>query len=233
MESEVTEVPFSAQWESVVAIAGNPGELFPSFPYRVRLLSSGERIIVSLSVRRFLMKFDFEGVLEFTFGEPFVTYVMKGRKGLLILSFAAEEGALLARASADIAGERRLRRKLHFLAAESGKTLARMAESYELVAPKIIGSPADFVVQNFNPSLLPHIIRYVRLKLGKPSFALVGSNGGERFSVTIRDNVVERVEHEGPTGSAIIEVGKGVLDVTEDDFPGIDATGRYEIRIPR
>ncbi|WP_297093504.1 hypothetical protein [Thermococcus sp.] len=233
MESEVAEVPFSGRWESMVAIAANPGELFPSFPYRARLVREGDRTLVSLSVRRFLMKFDFEGVLEFTFGEPFVTYVMKGRKGLLILSFAAEEGTLLARASADIDGERRLRKKLRFLAAESGKTLARMAESYEAAAPKIIGSPTDFVVQDFDPSLLPHIIRYVRLKLRKSSFTLVGNNGRERFSVKIRDDVVERVEHEGPTGSAIIEVEKSVLDVTEEDFLGIEAGGKYEIRVPR
>ncbi len=170
MESEVAEVPFSGHWKAMVEIARKPEELFLSFPYRARVFSSGERTLVSLSFKRLLARFDFDGVLEFTFGEPFATYVMKGGSGgLLILSFAAGDGTLLSRASADIPpGERRLKGKLRFLALQSGKTVARMAESYESVAPRIVGSPLDFVLRDLDPSLLPpHVIRYVRLKLAK------------------------------------------------------------------
>lgn len=230
MESEVAEVPFSGHWNAMVEIARKPEELFLSFPYRARVFSSGERTLVSLSFKRLLARFDFDGVLEFTFGEPFATYVMKGERGLLILSFAAGDGTLLSRASADIPGERRLKGKLRFLALQSGKTVARMAESYESVAPRIVGSPLDFVLRDLDPSLLPHVIRYVRLKLAKPSFRLVGNGGSERFSISVENDVVSGIEHEGPNGSAIIEIGKDVLEVAKEDFQGVDVGGRYEVK---
>ncbi|AFL95848.1 hypothetical protein CL1_1651 [Thermococcus cleftensis] len=231
MESRTAEVPFSAGWEALVGVASRPEGVFPTFPYEAKVVRMGEKVIARLSVRKFLFKFEFEGVLEFTFNEPHVTYVMKGSRGLLILSFAALEGKLVARASADVPGERMLGKKLAYLAEGAGLSLAKMAESHGIIAARAFGSPRDFIIRNFEPSLLAHVVRYVRLNTGMKSFTLTGENGSERFTVKVKDGIVEKVEYESSSGSSIIEVGRSILEVDGRDFAGIDARGEYVMKV--
>ena len=231
MESRTAEVPFRAGWEALIGVASKPGRLFSTFPYRMELRNSGEKALVHISFRRLFMKFEFEGFLEFTSNEPHATYIVKGPRGLLILSLAVHDGRLTVRASADIPGERGLGRKLEFLAKNSARVVSRMAESHHIVVPRISGSQRDFIIRNFSPSLLPHTVRYVRFNLGTGTFRITGENGGERFSVGVENDVVKRVEYESGSGSSITEVEKGILEVDEGDFGGIDARGEYVIRV--
>lgn len=231
MESRTAEVPFRAGWEALIGVASRPERLFSTLPYRVEPIKSGEKTLVRLSFKRLFTKFEFEGVLEFTFNEPHATYIVKGPKGLLILSLAAHDGRLVARASADIPGERGLGRKLEFLAKNSALTVARMAESHHIVALRAFGSPRDFIIRSFTPSLLPHTVRYVRFNLGKRTFRITGENDRERFTVEVESDVVKRVEYESDSGSSITEVEKGILEVEEGDFGGIEARGEYVIRV--
>ncbi|NJE29530.1 hypothetical protein E3E38_00470 [Thermococcus sp. 18S1] len=230
MESRTAEVPFSAGWEALVGVASRPERVFSTFPYEAGVIQRGEKVFARFAIRKFLLKFEFEGVLEFTFNEPHVTYVVKGPRGLLILSFAADRG-LIAKASADIPGERMLGKKLEFLAKGSGTALARMAESHHTIAARAFGSPQNFIIRNFEPSLMAHTIRYVRFHIGSPSFTLRGENGGEWFTVTVENDIVRMVEYGSDSGSSIIEVEKGILNVGAEDFEGIDAKGEYVIRI--
>ncbi|NJE05432.1 hypothetical protein E3E36_04600 [Thermococcus sp. M36] len=231
MESRTAEVPFRAGWEALIGVAAKPENMFPALPYRAEFTKSGKKVLIRLSFRKFLTRFEFEGVLESASNEPHVTYIMKGRRGLLIFSFAAYEGSLSARVSADIPGERGLGKKLKFLAENSALAVSRMAESHHLVAPRAFGSQKDFIIRNFSPLLLPHTVRYVRFNLGRPTFRIIGENGGERFTVQVEDDIVKRVEYESASGSSIIEVEKRVLDVDGDDFGGIDVSGEYVIKV--
>lgn len=231
MESEVAEVPFSGRWESVMAIAGNPRELFSVLPYYCELSESDGKTSVKLVLKRFLLKFEFSGLLELTFSKPYITYIMKGPNGLLVLAFIVDGETLKVRASGDIPGERMLRKKLRMLAIESGKALARFSRSYELVAPLMVGSPTDFVIDRFKPDLLPHILRLIRFKTGLGTFVLKGTGRKDRFFVKVRGEVVETVEQETSSGVSLIEVGQRLLDVAEKDFSGLEASGRYEFRI--
>ena len=231
MESRMAEVPFNAGWEALIGVASRPERLLPTFPYGVAVARSGEKLQVRLYFKRFLTKFEFEGRMEFTFNEPHATYILKGGKGLLVLSFAALDGRLIARVSADIPGERGLGKKLKFLAETSALAVARMAESYYLVSLRAFGSPKDFIIRNFNSSLLPHTVRYVRFNVGTPTFRINGENRVERFTVEVRDDVVMRVEYESPSGSSITEVERNVLEVGEEDFGGVETRGEYVIRV--
>ncbi|AEK73965.1 hypothetical protein GQS_10360 [Thermococcus sp. 4557] len=231
MESRTAEVPFSAGWEALVGVASRPERVFSTFQYEAGVTQRGEKVFARFAIRKFLLRFEFEGVLEFTFNKPHVTYVIKGDKGLLILSFAALGEKLVARASADIPGERMMGRKLEFLAKGSGTALVRMAESHHTIAARAFGSPRNFIIRNFEPFLMAHTIRYVRFNIGSPSFTLRGENGGEWFTVTVENDIVRRVEYGSDSGSSIIEVEKGILNVGAEDFEGIDARGEYVIRI--
>jgi hypothetical protein len=231
MESKTAEVPFTASWEALIEVASKPEKLLPTFPYGITAFRSGEKLQVRLSFRRFITKFEFEGNMEFTFSEPYVTYIFKGEKGLLVLSFAALNGRLIARVSADIPGERGLGKKLKFLAENSALAVAGITESYQVVSPRVLGSPKDFVIQDFTPSLLPHTVRYVRFNIGAPTFRITGKNNLESFTVEVENDVVKRVEFQSSSGSSITEVEKGVLEVAEDDFGGIDAKGKYVIKV--
>ncbi|ASJ09582.1 hypothetical protein A3L11_10210 [Thermococcus siculi] len=231
MESRMAEVPFNAGWEALIGVAYMPEKLFPTFPYGVAVARSGEKLQVRLSFRRFFTKFEFEGRMEFAFNEPHATYILKGEKGLLVLSFAALDGKLIARASADIPGERGLGKKLKFLAENSALAIARMAESHHLVSLRAFGSPKDFIIRNFTSSLLPHTVRYVRFNVGTPTFRINGENRVERFTVEVEDNIVTRVEYESPSGSSITEVERSVLEVAEEDFGGVETRGEYAIRV--
>ncbi|ACJ16526.1 hypothetical protein TON_1038 [Thermococcus onnurineus NA1] len=231
MESKTARVPFSGGWEALISVAVNPEELFPTFPYRAEVTKTEERLIAKLSIKSFLWKFEFEGALELAFNEPHVTYVMKGRKGLLILSFMADNRNLLARASADIPGEKLLGKKLRLIAEGSGKTLARMAESHHIVAPLVFGSAREFILKEFRAPLLAHLLRYVMLKTGRRSFRIIGEAGDSRFVAEVLGGVIEKVEYETASGSSIIEVRKSILDVSEDDFTGMELAGRYMVKI--
>jgi hypothetical protein len=200
------------------------------FPYEAGVTQRGKKLFARFAIRKFLLRFEFEGVLEFTFNEPHVTYVVKGPRGLLILSFAAD-GGLIAKASADIPGERMLGKKLEFLAERSGTALARMAESHHTIAARAFGSPRNFIIRNFEPFLMAHTIRYVRFNIGSPSFTIKGDNGREWFTVTVENDIVKRVEYGSDSGSSIIEVEKGILSVGAEDFEGMDARGEYIIRV--
>ncbi|WP_297521142.1 hypothetical protein [Thermococcus sp.] len=232
METREARVPFRADWHSLLSVSAMPEKLFPTFPYEARV-DGGEKPLVKLSFRRFLTRFSFEGSLDFTFNEPHVTYILKGLGGLLILSFAAGDSELLARASADIPGERGLGKKLDFIAKGSALAVARMAESHGITLGKALGSPEDFVIGGLEPSLLPHIVRYVRLHTGERSFLLEGKGGRDRFTITVVDDLVERMEHDSGSGLSITEIEKGILDVDEVDFEGAELQGRYRIRVLR
>ena len=230
MESRTAEVPFGADWHSLLSVASMPARLFSTFPYEVRV-SEGERPLVRISFRRFLTRFSFEGTLEFTFNEPHVTYILKGVDGLLVLSFAAQDSKLLARVSGDMPGERGLGKKLGFLVRGSALAVARMAESHGAVVGKVMGSPGDFVVSGLKPALMPHIVRYVRLHTGRRSFRLEGEGERDRFTVTVADDFVERMEHDSGSGLSITEVEKAILEVGEEDFDGAELRGKYRIRV--
>ncbi|NJE79642.1 hypothetical protein E3E34_11150, partial [Thermococcus sp. GR4] len=138
---------------------------------------------------------------------------------------------LLARASADIPGEKLLGKKLRLIAEGSGKTLARMAESHHIVAPLVFGSAREFILKEFRAPLLSHLLRYVMLKTGRRSFRIVGEAGDSRFVAEVLGGVIEKVEYETASGSSIIEVRKSILDVSEDDFTGMELAGRYMVKI--
>jgi hypothetical protein len=231
MESRTAEVPFKASWNALLSVASKPDKLFSTFPYRASVSGQGGKPLVRFSFRRFLTKFEFEGRMEFTFNEPHITYIVKGQRGLLILSFAAVDGKLVLMVSADIPGERALGKKLGFLAEGSALAGARIAESQQIVSTRGVGSALEFKIENFNASLLPHIVRYARFHTGKPSFEVVGENGHERFTIKVKDDFVKRVEYEFPTGSSIIEVGRNMLEVEEGDFEGVELLGEYKIRV--
>ena len=230
MESRTAEVPFGADWHSLLGVASMPQKLFSTFPYEVKV-SGEERPLVSISFRRFLTRFRFEGTLEFTFSEPHVTYILKGVDGLLVLSFSALDSRLMARVSGDIPGERGLGKKLGFLAEGSALAVARMAESHGAVAGRALGSPQDFIVDDLGPELLPHVLRYVRLHTGRRDFRLVGEGRGESFTVTVAGDFVERMEHDSGSGLSITEVEKAILEVSGEDFEGVELGGRYRVRV--
>ena len=230
MEAREARVPFNAGWRSLLSVATMPEKLFSTFPYEVSL-ESGEKPLVRLSFRRFLMRFSFEGNLDFTFNEPHITYIIKGPDGLLILSFAASDSELLARISADIPGERGLRKKLDFIAGASARAVARMAESHGAIIERAVGSPENFVVNGLEPSLLPHVVRYVRLHTGRRSFRLGGEGERDRFTVTVENDVIKRIEHDSGPGVAITEIERNILDVESADFEGVELGGKYRIRI--
>ncbi len=230
MESRTAEVPFGADWHSLLSVASMPAKLFSTFPYEVRV-SGGERPIVRISFRRFLTRFSFEGTLEFTFNEPHATYILKGLDGLLVFSFSALDSKLLSTVSGDIPGEGGLGKKLSFLAQGSALAVARMAESHGAIVGKVVGSPGDFIVSGLKPALMPHIVRYVRLHTGRRSFRLEGEGGRDRFTITVVDDLVERMEHDSGSGISITDVEKGILEVKEEDFDGAELMGRYKIRV--
>lgn len=231
MESKTARVPFSAGWEALISVAVNPEELFPTFPYRAEVTRRNERSVARLSLRRFPWKFEFEGFLEMAFNEPHVTYVMKGQRGLLILSFMAGDGSLVMRASADIPWEKLLGKKLQLLAEGSGKALARMAESHYVLAPLVFGSGEEFILRRFEGSLLAHLLRYVLLKTSKRSFRVIGKAKEDGFIADVTDGIVEKIEYETFSGTSILEIKKDLLDVSEEDFSEMDLNGEYIIKI--
>ncbi len=230
MESRRAEVPFNAGWNSLLSVASMPVKFFSTFPYEVRV-DGRDKPTVRISFGRFFTRFSFEGNLEFTFNEPHVTYILKGMDGLLVLSFAALDSRLVTRVSADIPSERRLGRKLKFLAEGSVFAAARMAESYKAVAGKVVGPFDNSIVESLNSALLPHLIRYVRLHTGRKSFRLKGVGERDRFTVTIVDDFIKRMEHDSGSGVSIIEVERGTIDVTEEDFGGVELRGRYRVKV--
>lgn len=231
MESETAEIPFSGDWESLVKVAGDPKGLFSILPYSTELFEKDGRRVIRLKVRRLLLRFEFEGVLELALNRPYITHVLKGKRGLLILSFAAGENLLLVRASGDIPGERRLSKKLKLLAVESGRVVARFSESYGIVVPRVSESSEKFKIRDINPDVLPHLARFVRLKTGLESFTIEGFRENERFLARIRNGIVETVELENSKGSSILSVGKSLPEVSGEDFLGLDVEGEYELRV--
>ncbi len=230
MESRTAEVPFNADWEALLRVASMPARLFSTFPYRVEVRGEGKPV-VSISFKKLLTKFQFEGTLEFTFNEPHATYIIKGIDGLLVFSFSALNSRLVARVSGDIPGERRLGKKLSLLAEGSALAVARMTESYRAVSKRLIGSPEDFTLQNLTPSLLPHILRYARLHTGRKSFEVIGEGNGGKFTISVRDDFVGKMEHDSGFGVSITHIEKGILDVGEEDFRGVELEGKFRIRV--
>ena len=231
MESRTAEVSFGGDWKALIEVASRPVELLSTFPYRVEPLDLEGKTLVRISFRRLLTRFEFEGVLEFTFNEPHVTYILKGWKGLIVFSFAALEGRLVARISADVSGERMLGDKLDFMARNSALAVARMAESHGLIASRTTGRGMGFVVRDLNRELMPHLIRYVRFHTIKRSFRLAGEGTEDGFTVDVENDMIRRVEYGSRSGSSIIEIGRDVLDASGEDFEGIEASGEYLIRV--
>ena len=230
MKSKTTELPFSADWEALRWVISRPRELFKSLPFEAEVF--GEKTLdVRIRIRRKLFRFEFTGRMDVAFADSTATYVMKGPKGLLILSASVDGDVLLLRASADIA-ERFLHRKLETLVNGFGLTVCRFSESYRRIVGKILPTgEGEFYVRNMAQDDLPHLLRYLRFSLGNGTFSLHGKGNVEEFRITVENDVVKSIEHESSGGSAIVEVNKSLLDVSEDDFSGLELRGEYFLRV--
>jgi len=227
MESRIAEMPFSADWEAVKWVTSKPQALFPSLPFEAEV-SGEEPYNVYLRIKRRLMAFEFFGRMSVTFADSTTTYIMKGPKGLLILTTTVEGDRLVSRASADLV-ERFLGKKLEVLVNGFGLAVSRFSESYRRIAGKILPTGEnEFYIANFEVGDLPHLLRYVRFR-GLESFSLFGRGKGDEFKVRVENNIVKSLEHEGPSESAIIEINKPLLEVLEDDFSGLELGGEYSI----
>lgn len=232
MESRVTEMPFSVDWEAVKWVVSRPGELFLSLPFEAEI-SGEEPFDVRIHLRKRLFSFEFRGKMDVAFADSTATYVMKGPKGLLILSVSVGDGRLVSRASADLS-ERFLGRKLEELAKGFGLSICRFSESYRRIVGKILPTgKGEFYVRDLASEDLPHLLRYLRFSLGNGSFSLAGRGEGEEFRITVENDVVKSIEHESSGGSAIVEVNKPLLDVGEEDFSGLELGGEYFLSVLR
>ena len=230
MESRTAEMPFSADWEAVRWVTSKPRELFKSLPFEAEV--SGEAPFdVQIRIRRRLFKFEFSGRMNVAFADSTATYVMKGPKGLLILSASVDRGVLRSRASADLV-ERFLGRKLEALVNGFALAVCRFSESYRRIVGKILPTgEGEFYVRELASEDLPHLIRYLRFSLGNGRFSLAGRGEGEEFRITVENDVVKSIEHESSGGSVIIEVNKPLLEVLGEDLSGLELGGEYFLRV--
>ena len=232
MESRTLEFPFSADWDAVRWVTSKPVELFRSLPFEGEVKEE-KPLRAKISLRRRFLRFDFEGSLEATFADSTATYVMKGFKGLLILSFSVGDDRLVSRASADLV-ERFLGRKLSELARGFGLAVCRFAESYREIEEVLLPlGREEFYVRNLTGDKLPHLVRHLRFSTGLRSFEVVGEGETGKFIIRINDDSVENVEHYNTSGSAIVEVGKPLLEVGEEDFGGLEIRGEHRITLHR
>ena len=232
MKSRTLEFPFSGDWNAVRWVTSKPVELLRSLPFEGEV--TGERPLrARISLKRRFLRFDFEGSLETTFADSTATYVMKGFKGLLILSFSVEDERLISRASADLV-ERFLGRKLSELARGFGLAVCRFAESYREIEGVLLPlGGEEFYVRNLAGEKLPHLVRHLRFSTGLRSFEIVGEGETGKFLIKIKDDSVENVEHYNSSGSAIVEVGKSLLEVNAEDFGGLEIKGEHRITLRR
>jgi len=213
-----SQTPCCSSLESLKWVSSRVEALLSSLPIEAKLADGWVRLRLGG-----LLPFEFEGVLEVAHAENTATYIIKGPRGLLIVASTLVGGLLRTRVSSDAAG-RLMGRKLLRIAESFGKTLAVFSESYEAVS-KFEGSRLPV-----SDGLIPHIARFYRFSLGKPSFTLCGRGDGE-LRIVVEGEVLKRVEHESPSGSAIVEVGKPLRDVTEDDLDGLGISGEYVIGV--
>lgn len=229
MESRTAEMSFSAGWEAVRWVTSKPRELFHSLPFEAEVFGE-EPYEVRLRVKKRLLSFTFTGRLNVAFAESTATYVMKGPKGLLILSASVDGSTLVSRASADLV-ERFVGKKLEVLVRGFALAVCRFSESYRRIVGKILPmGENEFYVRDLWEGDIPHLIRYLRFALGRRSFTLVGEGRG-KFRVEAKDGIVRSFEHTDSSGSAIVEVNKPFLDVGEDDFSGLGISGEYIVRL--
>ncbi|WP_297501336.1 hypothetical protein [Thermococcus sp.] len=230
MESRTLEFPFSADWEAVQWVTSKPVELFRSLPFEGEV--TRERPLrARIFLRKRFLRFDFEGSLEVTFADSTATYVMKGLKGLLILSLSVGDNRLVSRASADMV-ERFLGRKLSELARNFGLAVCRFAESYQRIRGVLLPlGRRKFYVRNLTGEELPHLVRHLRFSTGLRSFEVIGEGERGRFVLRVKDDSVENVEHHNSSGSAIVEVDKPLLDVSEEDFAGLEISGEHRVTL--
>ncbi|AHL22656.1 hypothetical protein [Thermococcus nautili] len=232
MESRTAEMPFSADWEAVRWVTSKPRELFKSLPFEAEV-SGEEPFDVQIRIRRRLFKFEFSGRMNVAFADSTATYVMKGPKGLLILSASVDGDVLQSRASADLV-ERFLGRKLEALVNGFALAVCRFSESYRRIVGKILPTgEGEFYIKDMASDDLPHLLRYLRFSLGNGTFSLRGKGNGEEFRITVENDVVKSIEHESSGGSAIVEVNKPLLGVGEDDFSGLELGGEYFLSVLR
>ena len=232
MESRTAEVPFSADWEAVKWVVSRPKELFQSLPFEAEI-SGEEPLDVRIRLKKRLFSFEFRGKMDVAFADSTATYIMKGTKGLLILSASVGDGRLVSRASADLA-ERFLGRKLEELAKGFGLSVSRFSEGYRRIAGRILPAGQDeFYLRNIAPADIPHFLRYIRFSSGNRTFSFHGEGDDGVFRIAVKDDVVRSIEHENSRGSAVIEVNKPMLDVTDGDFSGLELRGGYLLRVLR
>jgi hypothetical protein len=186
---------------------------------------------VRLSLRKRLLRFDFEGSLELTFADSTATYIMKGFKGLLIVAFTVDGNRLVSRASADLV-ERFLGRKLEELARGFGLAVSRFAESHSRVSEIMLPlGRGEFYLRELTGEDVPHLLRYLRFATGRRDFEIQGEGSTGRFLIRVRNDFVESVEHENSSGSAIIEVNKPLLEIDGEDFLGLEVSGEQRISL--
>ncbi|WP_297548116.1 hypothetical protein [Thermococcus sp.] len=229
MESRISEMPFSGDWEAVKWVTSKPKELFRSLPFEAEV-SGVEPFDVEIRLKRKLLKFEFLGKMNIAFADSTATYIMKGPKGLLILSFSVSGDKLISRASADLV-ERFLSRKLEILAKGFGLSVCRFSESYRRIVGKILPTgKGEFYIRDMSSEDIPHLLRYLRF-ITSGTFSLHGRGESEEFKITVGGDLVKSIEHESSGGSAIIEVNKPLLDVSEEDFSGLELGGEYLLRV--
>ncbi|WP_297074365.1 hypothetical protein [Thermococcus sp.] len=230
MQSASVEMPVKADWEAIKWVASRPRILFRSLPFEARV-SGEEPFDVEIRLRRKLLKFEFSGRMNVAFADSAAPYIMKGPKGLLIVSVSMEDDMIVSRASADLV-ERFLGRKLEILARGFGLSICRFSESYRRIAEKILPTgKREFYVREMSTDDIPHLLRYLRFSLDGETFSLRGKGDGDEFRITVEGGVVRDIEHKSSGGSAIIEVNRSLLDVSEEDFSGLELGGEYILRV--
>ncbi len=230
-KNQVIEFPYG--WEALKIVTSKPELILHTFPYSKDIIREGDALKVRFVVKKFFINFNFWFDLEVEFKKPEVTYVFRGDRGVLVITYTLNGDRLNIETSWSGFGERLMDKNLELFVKGIAESMKEITESY-MKMKRIIHekTPDGIIIKEFDYSKMPCLIKFFYSTVPTRDFTIVGEGEKGKFIVNVDNGVVTYVECSNEEKSCIVDIGKEALKVESGDFEALSLTeSTYRVRI--
>ncbi len=235
MNSKEVVMRCDCDWKTFVNIAKKPEFLLYYFPYCKGCALKDNIVHVEFDVKKFIFDFKFDFDIKVEISYPFLRYVMKGKKGTLVIAFKMNEKKknMVIYVSWEGFGERLMDRQLKEFAEGIRNSLRYIIDEFVhtkfLIKEKKRGGMR---VTDIDPTKMPAIVKYFYTTADSRSFVILGAGEtGDFFRIYIKDGVVEKCRYIKGNEKFEMKIDKEITELNWEDFKDMKPRGDYFMKI--